>query len=343
MAETLDPITPEAALEYYIDARRGELAKATLRDHEYRLQTFTRWLRDRDIVNMNDVDIRLIHEWRVWKREDNGEHEPCTTVTMHGQVSTLRTFLRYLTDINAVDERLPGKIRVPQPDKTERTNDRKLSAERARSILDYYRRYHYATQQHLTLLLIWRIPIRRGDVRALDVDDWESDERALMFRHRPETDTPLKNNAGSERDVILTERVAQVVDDYLESHRHYVEDEYGRQPLLTTHNGRPALGTIQRWMYCLTRPCVIGEPCPHDYDPEDCEYNSWEGAAGCPSSMPPHAIRTGSITAHRNAGTPRDVLSDRADASEDVLDEHYDKASNRQQARRRTEHIPDDL
>ena len=35
------------------------------------------------------------------------------------------------------------------------------------------------------------------------------------------------------------------------------------------------------------------------------------------------------FTPHRNAGSPRPVISDRGDASEDVLEKHYDEAGSR--------------
>ena len=343
MSEDLDPITPSAALDYYLDARRGELADATLRDHAYRIGTFVDWLEDRkDVANMNDVDVRMVHEWRVWKREDNGEHDPCNMMTMQGQVSTVKQFLYRVADIKGVPETLPDRIRVPSPSKDEQSNDTILSSERTKAILEYLSTYEYASRRHVTLLLMWRVPARRGGIRALDLGDWDSEDRALQFRHRPPL-TPLKNGSTSERDVILKEQVAEVLDDYVSGPRIDVIDDQGRKPLITTKRGRPGVSTLQRWIYCVTRPCVIGEECPHDRDPDECEAIPSQKASKCPSSRAPHHVRTGSVTAHRTAGTPRPVISDRGDASEDVLEKHYDKAGNRERARRRPEHIPEDL
>lgn len=342
MRDDLEPISPEAALDYYVDARRGELAQATLRDHEYRLQTFTIWCRDEGIENLNDLDLRDVHEWRVWKREDNGENDPCNINTMHGQVSTLRTFLRVLAGIGGVRRRLAENIRVPTPGKDERSDDTKISAERAHTSLDWLSTFEYASQEHLSFLLAWRIPFRRGTIRALDLEDWESDVQMLEVRHRP-PETPLKNGDGGERDVNVKADVAKVIDDYIENSRYPTGDSSGREALIVTREGRPVVSTIQSWIYQVTRPCELGEPCPHDEDPATCEAATYHGASKCPSSRSPHQIRTGSVTAHRNAGTPRDVLSDRADASEDVLDEHYDKANLREQAERRRGHLPDGL
>jgi hypothetical protein len=93
----------------------------------------------------------------------------------------------------------------------------------------------------------------------------------------------------------------------------------------------------------VTRPCEIGEACPHDEDPATCEAVDYDKASKCPSSLSPHPVRTGSITAHRDAGTSRQVVSDRGDVSEKILEQHYDKASKRQRMRRRRDHIPEDL
>lgn len=344
MSDDLDPITPEAALEYYLDERRYDLADATYRTQKTRIQSFVDWLDAQDIQNLNDVDLRTIHSYRVYKREDNGEQDTCNAMTMQGQVSTLRVFLDRCVDLNAVPEELPERIRLPQVRGADQTDDRKLDAGRADAILDYLRQYRYASTVHVALLLMWRTSARRGGLRALDVDDYDRDDRALCFRHRPEEGTPLKNRSTGERDVSLRAHVATVVEDYLESpNRPDVQDEFGRSPLLTTQHGRPSLSTIQNWVYRVTRPCEIGEPCPHDEDPATCEAADYDKASKCPSSLSPHPVRTGSITAHRDAGTPRQVVSDRGDVSEKILEQHYDKASKRQRMRRRRDHLPEDL
>jgi site-specific recombinase XerD len=343
VTDDLNPITPDAALEYYLDARRYDLRETTLRSHGSRLRSFIDWLKDNGVDNMNEVDLRTVHEYRVYKREDNGENDPCNSVTMQGQVSTIRRFLDHLVDIDAVHESVPDRIRLPKVDGDE-SSDTKLDSGRASAILDFLRSYRYASPQHVTLLLMWRTSARRGGVRALDLEDFHTDDNALAFRHRPETGTPLKNGSNGERDVYLTDRAATVIMDYIESpNRHNVIDEHDRQPLITTEYGRPSLTTYQNWIYKITRPCVIGEPCPHDKDTDTCEFLSHNRASGCPSSVSPHAVRTGSITALRDAGTPRQVVSDRGDVSEKVLEKHYDKASKRQKMRRRREHLPGDF
>lgn len=293
---------------------------------------------------MNDVDLHVVHEYRIYKREDNGDNPTCNSVTMQGQVSTIRRFLEVLGNFGYVDSDLSENIPLPVTDPDEESRDVLIDSGRANAILDFLREYRYASPQHVTFLLMWRTGARRGGIRALDLKDFDQREMALSFEHRPETGTPLKNGKRGERDVNLTTPVCTVLEDYIDSpNRFSVLDEHNRHPLLTTKFGRPSASTIQNWIYNLTRPCEIGEPCPHDFDPNSCEFTRYDKASGCPSSVSPHAIRRGSLTAFRNAGTPREVVSDRADVSEKILVEHYDKASKRQQMRRRRDFIPEDV
>ena len=240
MNDGLDPITPDAALEYYLDARRYDLRDTTIRTHRARLKSFTEWLNDQGIHNMNDVDIQVVHKYRVYKREDNGDDQTCNAITMQGQVSTLRRFLEEIADINAVPEELPERIRLPRVE-GDPSSDTQLDSGRANAILDYLRNFRYASAEHVTLLLMWRTSARRGGIRALDLKDFDREERALCFRHRPDTGTSLKNGERGERDVSLAPNVVSVIADYIDSpNRHKVTDEYGRAPLLTTQQGRPS-------------------------------------------------------------------------------------------------------
>jgi len=350
VSEDLDPITPEAALDYYLDARQYDLAEDTIASHRYRLESFVRWLTSEDhddekIVNMNDVDLRTIHAYRVFKREENWEDEdPCNAVSMQGQVSTLRVFFEHIAGIDAVPSNFHEKIRLPKVQDGDHIDDRILEAERAHAILDYLHDWEYATQYHVAMLLFWRTSCRLGDLRSLDVGDFDPDDGAVSFRHRPKTGTPLKNKKRGERDASLKPSVVAIVQDYLDGpHRHNVTDEHGRSPLLTTVQGRPAKSTLRDWMYRWTQPCAIGEECPDGRDPDECDATQHRHISECPFNRSPHPVRAGSITAHRDAGTPREVLSDRGDVSEKILEQHYDQASKRQRMRRRREFIPDNL
>lgn len=62
-------------------------------------------------------------------------------------------------------------------------------------------------------------------------------------------------------------------------------------------------------------------------------------ASKCPSSRSPHQVRTGSVTSFLDEGTPKAILSDRVDMTEDVMDEHYDQGTKREKMHRRQEYL----
>ncbi|MFD1643226.1 hypothetical protein [Halohasta litorea] len=90
----------------------------------------------------------------------------------------------------------------------------------------------------------------------------------------------------------------------------------------------------------VTQPCFVGE-CPHDEDPDICEYRHYENLANCPSSRSPHTIRRGSITHHLRRGAPQVVVEGRCNVSADVLEKHYDERSDREKMEARREWLDD--
>lgn len=111
------------------------------------------------------------------------------------------------------------------------------------------------------------------------------------------TDTPLKNGEGGERLVALSDAVCDVLNDWIDDQRPDSTDDYGRNPLLASSQGRVHVTTIQQYAYMTTQPCFYGVACPHDRAPATCDaaVERYE-ASKCPSSVSPHAIRRGSIT-----------------------------------------------
>jgi len=104
---------------------------------------------------------------------------------------------------------------------------------------------------------MWRTAARTGSVRALDLEDFDSEEPCLMFRHRPETGTPLKNKERGERHVAVDSYYSQVIQDYIENHRYDKKDEHGRRtPPYDAPRVRPVASTIRNYCY-LRYPSLV--------------------------------------------------------------------------------------
>ncbi|WP_338740730.1 hypothetical protein [Haloplanus salilacus] len=73
-----------------------------------------------------------------------------------------------------------------------------LDSDVAESLLDHYDTYQYASREHVVLHLAWRTMLRRGAIRAIDLDDYHPRDEYLEIRHHPEANTPLKNQHEGE-------------------------------------------------------------------------------------------------------------------------------------------------
>jgi len=332
--DNLDPISPAEAKEMYLDARKREVSQSTLDGYHYRLKHFIRWCQDVEgLDNMNDLTGRKLQKFKTWRRDD-GDLKP---ISLEGQLDALRLFIRWCGSIDAVDQDLHEKFEalMPSLDKTDEQSEAILEEDEAEALLGYQRKFEYASRAHVIIEVLWHTGMRLGALHALDVDDYDEEEERLEVRHRTQDnshgilieseDTPLKNGTEGERMIALNADVCRVIEDWRDHHRHDVTDSDGREPLLTTRNGRMPRSSIRDAVYRVSRPCYYSDDCPAGRDTEDCEATTYPHYCKCPVNVSPHAIRRGSITHFLTKDVPETVVSDRMNVGQDVLDKHYDK------------------
>lgn len=231
-------------------------------------------------------------------------------------------------------------MQIPDIDDDDRTRETSLREEAAITLIKCYRETPelYASRAHVYLELAWFTGARLGGLRSLDLRDVNYRLNSVEFRHRPETDTPLKNKLDGERPVGLKLESIDAIGEYVRENRIDVSDDHGRQPLLASARGRPGKGTIRSWSYLATFPCIAG-PCPHGKETESCEFTEFAHASKCPSSRAPHHIRTGSITWQLNQGIPPGVVAERVNSDVKTIKQHYDFASSEQRWDRYYTHL----
>jgi site-specific recombinase XerD len=328
----LEPLAPARAKSLYLDSRNDELATRSLELHEKHLTSFVEWCDDEEIPDMNDVTARTVHEYRLSLNDGYAQ----STLSIY--LSTVRQFIRFCEGFDAVAGGTAERIVLPDRERNARTE--MLESDDADEILAYLRKYFYASRSHALLALLWHTGIRTGTIRALDVSDYDEERNRLRIRHRPETDTPLKNKDSAERFIALSAEVSEVVADYVDTNRHTISDEYNRRPLFTTKRGRPAKNSIRRNIYAATRPCTTGRGCPHNRDPDSCEAaQRTNTACKCPSTVSGHPVRRGVITHHLRRDVPEKVVSDRMNVSQDVLDQHYDRRTEGEKTEQRRQYL----
>jgi integrase len=292
---------------------------------------------------MNDISGRTLMEFKTW-RKSNTE---VNAVSLNGNLAILCVFLQFCEDIDAVQADLSDRVPLPNVPPDEEVNEFVPDTEEVEGVRSYFRQFEYASRAHVEFELIAEIGLRMGAVRAIDLDDFDSENLVIHIRHRPEDreeyGTPLKNGSDGERTINISEGLRAFIDDYVEYTRLEVIDRYGREPLFTTSSGRPSTATLRRDFYKMSRPCTYSNDCPHDRDQADCEAAQNSSAAKCPSSFSTHPMRKWSIMHQLDEGVPKELLSDRVDVSVPVLDKHYDQRTEERKSRRRREALEANL
>lgn len=331
----LEPIEPEIALELYLADRENEVSASTLYSHKSRLGHFVRWCDAQELENLNELTGRKLQRFRLWRRQE-GDLAPVTEKT---QMDTLRVFVRWLESIDAVHQDLSTKVLSPTLRPGENTRDVMLDTESATKILAHLEKYQYASFDHVAIGLLWHTMMRVGAAHSLDVEDYHSDEQYLEVRHRPKTGTPIKNQGDGERLVALSEQMCELLDDWINHKRPDRVEDSGRRPLLTTLQGRASRSKIRVTAYTWSQPCRIDGECPYGREITECPAIEHDHVSKCPSSVSPHAVRRGSITHFLNNDMPSRVISDRANVSQAVLDQHYDRRTEREKMEQRREFL----
>lgn len=216
---------------------------------------------------------------------------------MHAQ-----SILKWAASIDAVDPELYDKVLVPKISREERKRDAMLDVEDAKVILDHLTKYQFASRNHVLMALLWETGIRIGAANSIDLQDVDLQDEYIGLVHRPDTGTTLKNGKTGERPVAITSGLSEVLGEFIEHRRIEIDDEYGRELLLTSEKGRYSRTAIRMSVYRMTAPCFREEPCP------DCKKGI---ERKCPKAVSPHAIRRGSITHFLISDVPEEVVSDR--------------------------------
>lgn len=332
---SLKSLSPEETVQKFLDNEKAELAPNTLDEYERELNRFVTFCNKNGVENSAEFDGRVLHDFKIWRRDEAHDGEgSLSNKTMRDEMYLFRKFLRFLGSIDAVTPRLYTKIEIPTLDPGEGERDIEFDSDELNAILTHLEKYEYATREHAVWVLFAATGRRPSGVRALDCKDvhLEEDEAYVEFHHRVdgETETRLKNKKSSENTVHLSESAAEVLQDYIDTHRIDVE-EGGRSPLLTTTHGRLSDSSIRKYVYKWSRPCVIGKDCPEGRNQENCEAMESSDCAGkCPFSKPPVALRHGYISDLRRQGISLHTISDRCDVSEEVIEKHYSELTEKE-------------
>lgn len=331
-----EEITIDAARRQFLNAKRGNVKDSTHRAYKYPTRHFADYCAENDVEYIGEVNSYLMESW-VQKREA----ENIKAITAQQTVKHVRVFIKWCENSGLIEPGVYSRTRVPNVEEKEQVSHDVLRAHRAKQVLDFLSTYEYATTNHTLFRLMWDTGCRISGAMSLDLEDIGRDRQGdptLEFVDRKQQGTPLKNSEKSERIIQISEGLNDLLEDYINRRRPDVTDEYGRNPLFTTGNGRIQRQRAYKNTVVFTRPCVYSGKCPVGKEIETCEFTKKERAMSCPESVSLHPIRRGSITDHINRGWDKEPLSERVDVSVSVLEKHYDARTKEDELQKRKQY-----
>lgn len=342
----LEPLTPSEGIDRYIQHRIETIDPAAIDQDKTKLEYVNEYLTEElGLENLNNLTPRQADDYTQWRKYDSLSREkPLSDKTLRDDTYLYINFLEYMWQLRAVSRDVHLAVDPISLDDGDGVDTETLDADRAADILAYLYQFEYVTPDHMAWIILTKIGRRPSGLRAPDCDDYDSDgdPPTLTFEHRPETDTPLKENEAHEAEVELSDATADIIDDYLENTRPDVTDEHGREPLLATEHGRISSSTIKKYAYKWTRPCEIGKDCPFDKDPDTCEAATNAGNAyKCDATHSPADIRSGYVTAKLNSGASYEAVAHRVGATKRTLKKHYDHPKKNEERKRHKGEILD--
>jgi len=330
-------LTPRAARRQFLNAKRGNVKDSTRRAYKFPTKHFVEFSENNGIEVIGEVNSYLIESW-VQKREA----ENIKQITAKNTVKHARVFFKWCENSGLIEQGITDRVRVPETTEREEVSSKTVRREQAEQILQALSTYEYATRKHTAFRFMWETGCRASGVISVDVDDLGKNPKngkpTVTLRNRKNEGTPLKNRDKSERTIMISEGLRELLTDYIEGRRENVEDEYGRRPLFTTRSGRITRNRLYKDTVGFSRPCVYAGFCPDGREIESCEYaQKKKKAMSCPENFSLHPVRRGSITDHLNRGWPKESLSERVDVSVEVLTKHYDARTEQDALDRREE------
>ena len=323
--------------ERYLDRRRNR-SPATIAQYKRTIPAFVTFAERHTTEYPAELTTTLID---TWVDELLAEYDADATISTY--TKNVRAWLKWIHKRDLCDEAVYRILDKEELGLSPAARDEALPQSEATLLLERLRQQRRGSAMHALLELLWNTGLRIGEVRSLDVSDFDAADEALTVRHRPEEGTRIKNGDGAgtkqgdgERDLLLHPTVIDALTRYIRTERSEVTDEFGREPLFTGR-GRAARSTLRRWVYDATS-CRWADDEGEDIT---CDGSCHPDSDVCPYSYYPHAIRRGAIVAHLSNGLRPDRAAERFDVSTDVIRAHYDPRDKSRRQNDRADAIRD--
>lgn len=140
--QTAIDLEPEQATEDFLAERKSEVSKSSWRNYKYPLNDFIEFCEQREINSMSELNGYELKKFKQRRRESG-----ISEVTLKNNLSTLRTFLNWCAEAQAVEPGLSELVQLPDLNSDEYTSDDFLTLEHVEETLDHLYKFEYATMK----------------------------------------------------------------------------------------------------------------------------------------------------------------------------------------------------
>ena len=226
----------------YLEAERG-CSTHTCRSYRSDLCLFLDFINQQNSATSPcEVTTEMVRAWIV-----NMKERGLSNATIARRVHALRSFWRYLLDMELVEQDPLRRVSAP---KKEQGLPQYLRIDELRALLDAAQKHHVvalAFRNYAMICVLVYTGVRKGELIGLRIDDVDLNEKLLR----------VHGKGGKWRVVPLAEEVCAAVSDWLEFRR----SDCGHDYLFTTSRGnRIHPSRMQRiWSPILTRSGIKRE------------------------------------------------------------------------------------
>lgn len=228
--ETLSESSPSELIDLFLAEWEADKAPSTYYNNKGHMDQFREWLADNRMDHIEDLDGKAPLQYKIHLKSDDSKNR--TTVGNH--FSTLRTFFKWSARYDFTDSALTDAMESPDFNKHGAARERMIPFDHAKDLLDYLKKFKYTTKDHIMVAIMCHTGCRRWAMCGLDLDDYspvrerDSGQYGLFrFHYRPDTGTPLKNDEGGEREVMIWPHFREIIEDYIDTHRRILPTNPG--------------------------------------------------------------------------------------------------------------------
>jgi integrase len=109
---------------------------------------------------------RHLHEFKKWRAED------LKPIMLKNRLGAVRLFLQFCERLEVAPMGVNQRLALPDIGLEGEVLETILTKEDAELILDYCKRFEYATLRHALFYLLWHTGMRSSSAHALDVNDY---------------------------------------------------------------------------------------------------------------------------------------------------------------------------